>query len=83
MVETSANSPVGGVIGPTRRCGFIRSGEGRLSNDVEVIVRGCLRKGATKAGSTPSIFRRLATRLIANSQRRHLGLVHPMTETNC
>jgi len=83
MVEMSANSPVGGVIGPTRRRGVIRSGEERLSNDVEVIVRGCSRKGATKAGSTWPIFRRLAARLVAASQKRHLGLVRPMTKTNC
>jgi len=82
MVETSANSPVGGVIGPTRRRGVIRSGEERLSNDPEVIVRGCSRKGTTKADSTSSIFRRLAARLVAVSQKRHLGLVHPIIETN-
>jgi len=83
MVETSANSPVGGVIGPTGRCGVIRSGEERLSNDPEVIVRGCSRKGTTEADSTSSIFRRLAARLVAASQKRHLGLVHPIIETNC
>lgn len=69
MVETSANSLVGGEIGPTRRRGAIRSGEERLLNNVEVIVRGCSRKGATRADPASSILRRLAALLVGASQR--------------